>query len=169
MTTSLKTSMVFDLAATFSEALDLQTRQAPAAFKRTFGWTDGAAVDKANLIWTDRRTLAASTTEDLDLTGGLTDAFGSAITFARIKALIIAASSGNANNVHVGGDAAGLVGWVANNSDIVVVRPGGLLVWIAPDATAAAVTATTADVLQIANSAGSTSVTYDIALIGAAT
>ena len=53
-----------------------------------------------------------------------------------------------------------------DSSDKLVVRPGGFIHAFAPDATAYAVTATTADLLTIANSAGGTSVTYDIVIIG---
>lgn len=56
---------------------------------------------------------------------------------------------------------------MANSSDIINIRPGGALILLAPDATGYAVTAGTGDLLRIANSAGSTSVTYDIILIGA--
>lgn len=167
MSTNLTTTMAFDFAAKFVEALDLQTKSAPASLRRSYSWSNGTAKDKADIIWTDTRTIAASGSDDLDLTASLTDAFGTSLTFARLKAIIIAAAAGNTNNVNVGGDTAAAVGFVADASDIVVVRPGGLLVWIAPDATAAAVTSTTADVLQIANSSSGSSVTYDIILIGA--
>jgi hypothetical protein len=46
------------------------------------------------------------------------------------------------------------------------VKPGGMLVMTAPDATGLAVTAGTGDKLKLANSAGSTSVTYDVIILG---
>lgn len=168
--TTLKTSLAFELAAQFSAALDLQTQSAPAALKRTYNWRDGASANQANRIWTDRRTLSASATENLDLAASLTDAFGSAITFARVRALIVAAAEGNTNNVLVGGDVTNtFLTWVVAEDDAVVVRPGGLFALIAPDTTGYVVTATTGDLLKITNSAGSTGVTYDIAIIGSAT
>lgn len=168
--TTLKTSINFELAAKFVAALDLQTASAPGGIRRGFSLTDGAGLNAANRMWTDRRTLTASSSESLDLAGSLTDAFGTAITFARVKALVVAASDGNVNNVLVGGAAsAQFVNWVSDATDVVVVRPGGLFVLVAPDATGYAVTATTADLLKVANSSSGTSVTYDIAIIGAAT
>jgi len=167
--TTLRTSIAFDLAAKFTSALDLQTGSAPLNLSRSFSWGDGTAAESANRVWSDRRTLAASATEDLDLAGVLTDAFGTAITFAKVRALIVAASSGNTNNVLLGGVSAGLSTIIQPAATgIVVVRPGGLVAFIAPDTTGYAVTATTADLLHVANSAGSTSVTYDIAIVGTA-
>jgi hypothetical protein len=98
----------------------------------------------------------------------LLDAFGAAITFARIKTLAIAADAGNTNNVIVGNAATnGFVSWVGAAAHTVTVRPGGVLLVAASDATAYVVTAGTADLLHIANSAGGSSVTYDVVLIGA--
>lgn len=168
--TTLQTTIDVNLAAKFAQAFDLQTGSAPAALRRNFSWADGAGASQANRIWTDRRTLAASASEDLDLAGVLVDVFGTAITFARVRALIVAAASGNANNVILGGVAAGLSTIIAPAATgTVTVRPGGLVAFIAPDATAYVVTATTADLLHVANSAGGTGVDYDIAIIGSAT
>jgi hypothetical protein len=167
---TLTTSIAFDFAAKFVSSLDLQTASAPASLRRSFSLTDGTGLNAANRLWTDRRTLAASATENLDLAAVLTDAFGSAITFARVKALIVSAATANTNNVLVGGAASnGFINWVGDTSDIVVVRPGGLFALIAPDATGYAVTASTGDILKVANSTSGTSVTYDIAIVGAAT
>ncbi len=55
----------------------------------------------------------------------------------------------------------------AAKPDTVKVKPGGAIALVAPDATGYAVTAGTADQLKVANSAGGTSVTYDIIIIGA--
>lgn len=170
--TTLKTSIAFDLAAQFAGALDLQGLSAPAALKRRYGFTDGggAVARTANRIWTDRRTLAASGTENLDLAASLVDAFGATITFARVRALIVAAAVGNTNNVIVGGDATStFLTWVGTEASSVVVRPDGLFALIAPDATGYAVTATTGDLLMLTNSGGTTGVTFDIAIIGSAT
>lgn len=166
---TLKTSIAFDLAAELAEALDLQTRSAPAVFRRQYGFGDGAGAKQANRIWTDTRTLAASATEDLDLAGVLTDPFGQSITLARVKILVVGAADGNANPVVVGAAAANAWATLLNATGTLTIRPGGLVVVIAPDATGHAVTAGTGDLLKIANGGAGTSVTYDIAIVGAAT
>jgi hypothetical protein len=170
MTTSQSTSLAFDFAVTFAEAIDLQTRSAPGALRRTYGWADGAGANQANRVWASRRTLGASANESLDLAATLLDAFGVAITFARVRALIIAPNAANTNNVAVGGAAAnGFLGWVGTATDTIVVRPGGLLVLVAPDAVGYVVTPATGDLLKVANSGAGTSVTYEVAIVGAAT
>lgn len=168
MATSLTSRLTIAAFATLTSALDLATGAVPLQLSESYDWTSGTGANQADLIWHDERTLAASTSENLDLAGGLTDAFGNVLTFARIKGIIVAASLANANLVQVGGAASNaFVNWVANSSDIINVRPGATFAMVAPDATAYAVTGGTADILKIANSGAGTPVTYDIVLIGA--
>jgi hypothetical protein len=135
-------------------------------YSQTYTLTNGTSSNQANMFWADTRTLTASSSDDLDVAGGLTNAFGDTITFTKLKGIIVFAAAANTNNVLIGGDAASIATLTGNINDVIVVRPGGFFAVCAPDATGYAVTATTADILQIANSAGSTSVTYDIILIG---
>ncbi|WP_369778838.1 hypothetical protein [Streptomyces sp. R33] len=127
----------------------------------------GTGAGKADLRFADTRTLAASATEDIDLAGSLVDIYGATLTFAKIKAIVISAAAANTNNVVVG---AGTNPWITalNATGTITLRPGaGLALFAgAADATTYAVTAGTGDILKIANSAGSTSVTYDIVIIG---
>lgn len=156
------------VALTLTSALDLATGQVPLI--RTVSWTvsDGTGSGQANRLWHDQRTLAASATENLDLAGSLADAFGATVTFARVKGLLIAASSANSNAVVVGAAASNAWStWVGASTHTVTVRPGGVLLLTAPDATAYAVTAGTGDILKIANGGAGTSVTYDIVILGA--
>lgn len=133
-------------------------------------WTisNGTGADQADILWHDQRTLAASTSEDLDLSGSLTDSFGTTVALARVKAIIVAAASANGGLIQVGGASSNqFINWVANSSDIIQVRAGGFFMMVAPDATAYAVTAGTGDLLKIANTDGVDSATYDIYIIGA--
>lgn len=158
------------VAAELTSLLDLATATVPLNFTRAVGLASGTGAGQADRIFHDRRTLAASANEDLDLAGVLTDPFGATITFARIKGLLVAAAAGNTNNVVVGNAATnGFITWVGAATHTVTVRPGGVLALLAggADATGYAVTAGTGDLLRIANSAGGTSVDYDIVLIGA--
>lgn len=129
---------------------------------------NGTGANQADRVWRDQRTLAASANEDLDLAGALTDALGGSAVFARVKAIVVRASDANTNNVVVGGAASNqFVGPFGAGTHTVAVKPGGIFAVFAADATAWAVTAGTGDLLRIANSAGSTAVTYDIIIIGA--
>ncbi len=140
------------------------------AFRKDFGFANGTGANQADKRWSSAgRSLAGTTAEALDLAGSLLDYRGNVITFARIRGIAIFnnAAIGAANLIQVGGQATNqFINWVANSSDIVNVRPQGLLLLIAPDATAYAVTAGTGDLLRVANSEVGT-ITYDIALLGA--
>lgn len=164
----LDTTVKVSVDATHTALLDLATATVPLSFARALGLANGTGANQADRIFHDTRTLTASANEDLDLAGVLTDAFGATITFARIKALIVAADAANTNNVIVGGAATNqFVNWVGAATHTVTVRPGGVLLLAGGDATGYAVTAGTGDLLRVANSAGGTSVTYSIVLVGA--
>lgn len=168
----LSSSLSVSAGADLTSTRDLGIASAPIALRRSVTLGPGTGAGRADTVFSDRRTLAASATEDLDLAGTLLDAFGATVTFARIKGLVISAAAGNTNNVVIGGAAAnGFVSWVGGATHTVILRPGATLALMAgsADATGYAVTAGTADLLKVANSGAGTSVTYDIVLIGAST
>ena len=139
------------------------------AFGMANAMTNGTGANQANQAYAARRTIPASSNESLDLSGGLENAFGVALTFAAIKAIVITAAAANTNDVVVGGAASnGFISWVGDATDTVKVKPGGMLVIAAPNAAGFDVDAGTADLLKIANSGAGTGVTYDIVIIGVA-
>lgn len=126
----------------------------------------GTAVGRADRLFSDTRTLAASGTENLDLAGVLTDPFGATLTFLKVKAIYIKAAAGNTNNVCVGGHAsAAFTGPFSDATDVICIPPGGVLMLVHPGA-GWTVTATTADMLKIANSSSGTGVDYDVLILG---
>ncbi len=164
---ALTSKISVGIVGTLTSALDLVTSSAPLSFSKTHDLANGTGANQADKIFSDTRQLAASATENLDLAGVLTDAFGATLTFTKIKALMVAAKSTNTNDVLVGGAASNqFLSWVGDASDVVKVKPGGMFLITAPDANGLAVTATSGDLLKIANSAGSTVVDYDIIVIG---
>jgi hypothetical protein len=169
MTASL-VNTVLSLAAsgTLTNPQGLLSGQAPLAFSQVTPLGSGTGANQADRLYAATRTLTASSAEDLDLAGVLTDHYGNTLTFARVKGLIIRASSANTNNVVVGNAASnGFVTWCGGATHTVSVRPGGVFALFAPDATAYAVTASTGDLLHVANSGAGTSITYDVVIIGA--
>lgn len=167
MPLSSKISVVVN--ANLTKALDLAVGSVPLLREYATILATGTGAGQADKVFHDTRTLAASATEDLDLAGSLLDAYGDAFTPAKIKALIISAATGNTNNVVVGGVSAGLSTIIQPAATgLVVVRPGATFAVFAgsADSTGYAVTATTADLLHVANSGAGTSVTYDIVIIG---
>lgn len=166
MATTFTGSMKITAGGTLSKDTDLSTLTQVFNYSQTYTLANGTSANQANMMWMDTRTLTASSSDSLDVYGGLTDAFGATINFTRLKGIIIFAAAANTNNLLIGGDAASIATLVGNINDVLVIRPGGFLAICSPDATGYAITLTTADILKIANSAGSTSVTYDIILIG---
>ena len=164
---SLSGQLLVAVRLQYGSARDLGSPKYPLSVSKAANLTSGTGANQASKVFDDTRTLAASTTEDLDLAGSLVDAFGATLTFTKIKGLVVAAHADNVNNVVVGGAASnGFINWVADATDKVVVRPGGVFALFAPDATAYAVTAATGDLLRIGNSGAGTSVVYDLVVVG---
>lgn len=146
---------------------------------KAFAWASGVGADSADKAYSVTITRThGSPAGDIDLAGSVTDVFGTTITMARIKAIMIFAYAANINSVVVGGGATAPIttcffDYVATAlaQPAMKIRPGGLLLLAAPQAVAYVVTATTADKLQIANGDedGSTSVSADVVIIGAST
>jgi len=165
---ALTTTIDLSIVAALTSALDLSTPADTLTYPKRISLSSGTGSSAADMLWHDQRTLTASATEDLDLAGVLTGTLsGAALTFARIKGLLVVGATGNTNNVNVTRPASNGVPLFLAAGDGIPVKPGGMFLWIAPDSTGIAVTAGTGDLLTFTNSAGSTSVTYDVVIIGA--
>jgi hypothetical protein len=165
---TLKSALAISATATLTGTTDLASVNSPLSFNRAVQLINGTGAGKADRMFADTRTLAASATEDLDLSGSLLDALGGSAAFVRIKGLVIAAAKTNTNNVVFG--AASSNAWAAllNSTGTITLRPGAAACFMAGVAdTGWAVTAGTGDILKVANSAGGTGVNYDIVVIGA--
>ena len=162
------TSVAVGVTSSHIKSLDLGDATFPIALTQAITLLNGTGAGQADMVFTDTRTLSASATEDLDLAASLVDAYGATMTFARIKVIIVTAASGNTNNVNVTRPASNGVPLFLAAGDGLAVRPGGVAVPLAcSDATGVPVTAGTGDLLTFTNSAGSTSVTYTVIIIGA--
>ena len=154
-------------SAQLTGSTDLASISSPLQFTRSVNLASGTGAGKADRLFSDRRTLAASATEDLDLSGALLDALGGPAAFVRVKGLIVSASKDNTNNVVFGAAASNAWATLLNSTGAITLRPGAVAAFMAGAAdTGWAVTAGTGDILKVANSAGGTSVTYDIVVIG---
>lgn len=162
---SLTATIGLSAAGAHASALDLGTATLPFALSSSVALTSGTAAGMADRVFTDTRTLAASATEDLDLAGVLTDAFGAVITFVTIKAIIIKAASGNTNAVNVTRPASNGVPVFLAAGDGLALKPGYCFAWFGSGA-GVTVTPGTGDLLTLTNAAAGTSVSYDIVIIG---
>lgn len=170
MTTSFSGSLKVKLDWTYqsTDLLSLVT-----AFKSDYSvsttYTDGESTDQSEFIWADRRTVTVATTnDDIDLYGTLTDAFGATINPKVIKTLLIY------NRVTTAGEDL-LVGAAGSNqfatifnggtSSVARVDPGGCVLWHSPRV-GYAVTSSTADILRVQHSGSAGDISYDIFVIG---
>lgn len=133
-------------------------------------FTDGTGANQADLLYADERTVSDGANDDIDLAGVLSDAFGSTLTFAELVGMVLInkpLSGSNTTDLTVGGGSNPFVGFLGGTTPTIgPLKPGAALMLFAGDAAGiGTVTASTADILRIANSAGAAN-TYQIALLG---
>lgn len=163
---ALDTTILVKLAGTETGSFGFSTLSAPFTREYAMALANGTGTNQADRIFHAQRQINASSNDDLDLAGVLSSAFGTTITFVKIKAILIAAASGNTNDVVVGNAAANaFVGPFGAATHTVALKPGEVF-FVSNRGAGWTVTAGTGDVLRIANSGGGTPVTYDIMLVG---
>lgn len=154
------------VSGTYTKAADFGSPAYTFDEKLVIDLLSGTGNGKADIVFTDERTIAASSNDDLDLAGVLADIFGATITAAKIKAIIIFAAAGNTNNVVIGGAASNAVPVFSDATDKLPLKPGNFFALTDKDS-GITVTAGTGDILRIANSGSGTSVTYKIVILAA--
>lgn len=153
------------LGATLTGALDIEAVTSQIARSWKTSWLDGTGANQANNLWSDTRTLSSGSSENLDLAGSLANALGATLTFTGIKGLLIAASASNTTNLTVGNVTNGITGFLGAATHSILLHPGSMFLITSPAAAGYGVTASTADLIKIANAAGA-SASYDIAIWG---
>lgn len=167
MATTLKATVTAQIEATFKNVLDLGTPTDAFLKRQRIELANGTGANSADLMFHDQRTINASSNEDLDLAGSLAGPFGASQVFVELRAILISAAAGNTNNVRVTRPASNGVPLFLAASDGIDVPPGGVFLWSCPADGKVTVTASTGDLINIANSSSGTSVTYDVVIIGA--
>jgi len=145
-----------------------------ASFTYSKSTTNGTGAGKAQKLHVDTLTIAGGATTTLDLDGVLTDVFGTAISFDRIKVIYIElTTTTTSTSITVGGHATqAFRNWITGAPDMdtaqpkIRVRNGGCFFLACTDATGYDVTNTTQDKLNITNEDGSNAATVNICLIG---
>ena len=156
---------LFSLAATLTKEFDMRNGNDPFSYVNSYSFADDTGGDYfANSSFADTRTLTQSASETLDLTDLLKDAFGDFVDFEKLKILMIENTS-LTDYLIVGGAASSAMPLFDDTSDKAIVKPGGMMILIAPDA--AGYDMTIGDQLKLQHG-GTTSatLTYNIALIG---
>jgi hypothetical protein len=147
-------------------AADLGNPVAPVRVNKQIDIAAGTdALGKADILWADQRTLAASGTENLDLSGVLAGLLGGTITAAEITAIYLEADAANTNDVVFFGAASNpFNGPLTGTTPKLAVGPADAQ--LLTNRKGWTVTPGTGDILLVANSGGTTGVTYKIAIFG---
>lgn len=159
-----RVSPVFTSAGNFGGSVQ-------AAIEAALTLTDGVGADQADRIYIAERPVLTAANDDLDLAGVLIDPFGAVLTFAKIKTLMIInapkVGAANTTNLTIGGGTNPVTGLLGGTTPTLgPMKPGEVLLRHSSAlAGLCSVTAGTADILRIANSAGA-SATYQILIIG---
>lgn len=159
-------NLALKLDALQLSALDLASALFPLQFDWSSFLTNGTASGQASQVWSDTRSLAGSATENLDLAASLVNAFGTTLTFVKVKLIIVRAAAANnaANLVQVQRASSNGVPLFLAASGGVQLNPGGIFLFFDP--VGVTVTPSTGDLLTITNSAGTNTVSYDVVIVG---
>jgi hypothetical protein len=160
------------MTATFAAALlakkivagDLSNAKSDAGLSASLAFANGTGDGQASKEFSDTRTIAGSGTDNLDLSGSLTDSQGVAVVFTAIKAIVISAAAANVGNLTVGAGTNPFLWAFGDASDVLVLKPGGVIALAVPN-TGWPVSAGTADILKIVNG-GVVDNVYSIAVVG---
>lgn len=168
MTRALAGNISVLFNANLTDIIGLANGSISINYKASQDFADGGGDGQASVAWSSlARSLAGSASEDIDLNASLTDGYGSSIVLTKLKALLIKAAATNVNDVVVGGAGSHPVAIFADAaSDKILVKPGGLILLVAPLTAGYPIVAATSDVLTVANSSSGAAVVYDIAVLG---
>ena len=154
------------ITGTQTKTFEGQSPSMSIDFSESHALTDGVTTSKADLIWVDKDRVLNATTEEIDLSGTLTDAFGDAVVFAKVNGIYIHNKQVTAGEtLKVGGAAANAFLLFDNATDIYTIGPDGVFFLSEPSLAGKAVSAATGDLLKL--DAGATAnLTFDIVIWG---
>lgn len=144
---------------------DLEAGTLATAMRQAWTVAAGVGANQADVLFSDKRTLGSGANEDLDVAGALSALFGTTV-FVKVKAVVVVALATNTTNITVSrGATNGLLLFTAVSSGLAALKPGGGFCFWDPSAAGIAVTAGTADLINIANSAGASG-DYIVLILG---
>ncbi|MDA7977505.1 MAG: hypothetical protein MPJ50_01890 [Pirellulales bacterium] len=162
----LKTSLTW----LFTETGDLTAVHDNSALEYSASFADGTAANQADQLWYDKREVAASFHDDLDLTTLPRNLFGNALTigFVQVKAILLVNLSTTSGEVlRVGGAGAGnaFATPFAGDVEAQVEAPPDSPLLLVNRGIGWTVTAGTGDILRVENTVANP-VSYHITIIG---
>lgn len=160
---TLTSKITIDFEANYAAGNDIADAEQVVAFAKRVSLATGTGVGKADILFTDERTLAAGANEELDLAGVLADAFGATVAAAKLKAIIVVADDDNGGNIEIGGAASNAFVLFKDATDIGVVEAGCF--FAQTFRTGRTVTAGTGDKLKMLNTDGAAGASYRLILV----
>lgn len=168
---TLSAQIVAQLRATQLGTNDFGGPQFSPTMEKIVSLSIGTGADQADILWMDERTVTTGANDDLDLNGVLTNAFGATVNAVEIVAMFIineprAGSPANTTTLTVGAGTNPVTGYLGGTTPTLgPIRPGNFVLFGGGNVGGfGVVTASTGDILRIANSAGA-SATYQIAIL----
>jgi hypothetical protein len=120
----------------------------------------------ADQMYMTTATIAASGNTTVTFTS-LANFFGTAISYARIKTMLIQLTTDTtASSILVGNGTNPFINWITPSTGAIRIRNGGCFLLSCLDATAYAVTAATGDLLKILNEDGANQATVKMTFVG---
>lgn len=165
---TLSATIAASIRGSDTKTLDLGTATFPFSQILSQAFSDGTGASQLNTLFVDTRTLGPSASENIDLFGStFKDWKGDDLAFVTLKAVMVYADPTNntANPVVVSRPASNGVALFDAASDAISLGPGGIFLFMVPG-TGKTVTASTADLITVANGAGTNSVNYTILVLG---
>ena len=131
--------------------------------------TNGTGSNNSDLWFHDQRSVNTGSTDNLDLAGSLTNAFGTTLTFVEIRFLLIRIiSPDGTKSLRIGPQNVSNAWpgpWGGSGATVYLEIEDTFIFYSHYDGGLGTVTATTGDIFPIANQSGS-NLTYDIWIIG---
>ncbi len=156
-----------DVQLTDTRSGDLESGSLKTVMQQSWNLaTAGVGADQADLLWSDKRTLASGANEDIDVAGSLASLFGAAV-FAKVKAIVVVSFANNTTNLTVIRQAPTGLPFLLADADGFILGPGDMFLITRRGAAGIAVAAGADDVINIANAAGN-SADYYILVLGTA-
>ena len=155
------------------KSLDKSTPSDRGVISLTESLAFGTGNNSSNQLWHDTRIVAADATDQLDLAGGLTNAFGGTVTFAKVHGILVHNRSDETltTPAHTASAAVLDVGPSAANGALVLKAVGDIVTLAAGDwfvlfsKAGKTITAATGDLLDIVETA-TLEAAYDIVILG---
>ncbi len=164
---AMNSNLLIDWSVVMAQANDISALNLTLAKRISIALASGSTVSQADLFFDDTRTLGTTGLDALNLFTGLTNGANLAVSFRKLKAMLLIASATNGQFITVSQPTTtGLSGLFSTTGAGIILRPGSYFAWAAgsADGTCVAVTSGAATI-NVLNS-GAPTISYDLVLIG---